>query len=271
MTRPGALLLCLSGLGTLVASEPTPRLALDPAGPAVAVEGPVLAVAPLPGDRWAVLTRAALAVYRSRSGALTKVAEHAFGGAEPVRFPGGLLSAGDDAIWVLESGRERARLLAIDDPGLPERGQADILPWPGCPRGLRFRAGTNLFEGALEGLGDGPFLALADGVAVDADARLLVGTSGGPRPTELRAGPALASLGDGLYVAASASPPGPSDTLLLLARDGDDLVLLSEVPVVGAVRALAGGRGPRPRDLLVAAEQDGRAALLPFDIRRAPP
>jgi hypothetical protein len=117
-------------------------------------------------------------------------------------------------------------------------------------------------------LGDGPFLAVAGGVAVDAEGRLLVGTASGPRPSTLRAGPALVSLGAGLFAAGSAAPPGPRDTVLLLRRDGDELRLQGEVPIEGAVRALAGARLDGLVRLVAAVESADRVRLVTFEIRR---
>jgi len=243
-----------------------------PAGPGASVEGPVFALALLPGERVAVLARDAVRVYRFHGGELVRLSERTLPEPEPVRFPGGLLAATEDAVWVQRSGLPRALLLAVDEAGaLVERGEAEAFPWPGCPRGLRHRDGTNLLEGAPEGLGAGPFLAVAAGVAVDPEGRLLLATADGPRPSVLRAGPALVSLGDGLFAAASASAPGPADTILIFERDDDELRLLQEVEAPGAVRALASAPREGAARLLAAVESGERVTILPFLVRRATP
>ncbi|PYQ20235.1 MAG: hypothetical protein DMF79_10855 [Acidobacteria bacterium] len=219
-----------------------------------------------------MLERNTVRVYRSHGGELFRLSERTLPQPEPVRFPGGLLAATEDAIWVQRSGLPRALLLAVDEAGaLVERGQADAFPWPGCPRGLRYRDGTNLLEGAVEGLGDGPFLAVTAGVAVDHEGRVLVATADGPRPSFLRAGPALVSLGDGLFAAASVSAPGPSDTILIFERDDDELRLLQEVEAPGAVRALVTTRQEGATRLLAAVESGERVTIVPFLIRRVAP
>jgi len=242
------------------------------AGPGAPIEGPVLALALLSGERLAVLARDAVRVYRFHGGELARLSERSLPEPEPVRFPGGLLAATEDAIWVQRSGLPRALLLAADEAGpLLERGQADAFPWPGCPRGLRYRDGTNLLEGAVEGLGDGPFLAVAAGVAVDHEGRVLVATADGPRPSFLRAGPTLVLLGDGLFAAASASAPGASDTILIFERDDDELRLLQEIEAPGAVRALATTLCEGTARLLAAVESGERVTIVPFLIRRLTP
>ncbi len=151
------------------------------------------------------------------------------------------------------------------------RGQADAFPWPGCPRGLRYRYGTNLLEGAVLGLGEGPFLAVADGLAVDEEGRVLLASPEGARPSGLRAGPALVALGDGLFAAASASAPGPADTILILERAEGELRLLQEVSTEGAVRALAAAPGEGAARLLAAVESAERVSIVSLLVRRALP
>ena len=263
-------LLAIAGArGTSLPEIPDASLEVRTIATSASVEGPVLALALLPGERLALLTREAVRVFRWRNGELARLGERVLDDLEPVRSPGGLLLASEDALWVLRSGRARAVLLAFDEAGrLLDRVQADVMPWPACPHGLRYRPGTNLLEGEVEGLGDGPFLAVAGGVAVDAEGRLLVGTASGPRPSTLRAGPSLVSLGNGLFAAASAAPPGPRDTVLLLQRDGDELRLQGEVPVEGAVRALAAGPLDGFVRLVAAVESEDRVRLVTFEIRR---
>jgi hypothetical protein len=234
------------------------------------VAGTALAIATLSSERVAVLTPDALRLFRFQSGRLVPLGTYPLPGPiEPVRFPGGLLLAHDDSIWLLRSGLPKAVLLAVDDRGgLGERALAEALPWPDCPFGLRYRNGTNLLEGAAVGLGDGPFLALLPSIAVDASGRLVVATATGPRPTELSAGPAVVSLGAGLFAAASADPPGSGDRILLLERDGEELRPVGSIPVAGAVRSLAIAANGR---LLAAVETDGSTTLSWFDVERPAP
>ena len=262
---------CAGASARAVAPSPAaPSVQIAPAGAAAAVDGPVLAVAFLGDERLVVLGLDALRVYRWRDGEATLLSQHALPEPEPVRFPGGLLLAAEDAVWVSRSGLPAALLFGVDGRGtLTERARAEALPWPACPRGLRYRDGTNLLEGEVEGLAGGPFLALASGVAVDAQARILVATDGGPRPSAVRAGPALVALGDGLFAAASASPPGPSDTILFLEREAGELRLVGEAPVAGAVRSLASAPARGAARLVAAVEEAGRATLLAFVVRRA--
>ena len=274
MVRPRvllALLACAQASAAHVLSRSPSSVEARAAGPGAAVPGPVLALALLPGDRLAVLGRDTVRVYRSRAGELVRLSERTLPEAQPVRFPGGLLAVTEDAVWVQRSGLPRALLLALDEGGaLVERGQAEAFPWPGCPRGLRYRDGTNLLEGAAVGLGDGPFLAVADGVGVDPEGRVLLASAEGPRPSGLRAGPALVSLGDGLFAAASASAPGPADTILIFEREEDELRLLHELSTPGAVRALAAAPGNGRVRLLAAVEAGEGVSIFPFSVRRAP-
>jgi hypothetical protein len=258
--------------GTRAPEKPDTALAVRTMATSASVEGPVLALALLPGERLALLTRETVRLFRWRNGELAPLGERVLDDLEPVRSPGALLLASEDTLWVLRSGRSRALLLAFDEAGgLLERVQADVMPWPTCPHGLRYRAGTNLLEGEAEGLGDGPFLAVAAGVAVDAEGRLLVGTASGPRRSGLRAGPALISLGDRLFATASAAPPGPRDTVFLLQRNGDELRLQGEVPVEGAVRALAAAPLDGFVRLVAAVESADRVRLVTLEIRRGDP
>src|SRR4029077_20458668 len=90
----------------------------------------------------------------------------------------------DAAFWALTSRSPRALLFAVEDGRLVERQEAAALPWPGCPSGLRYRAGTNLIEGAIAGVPAGPYLGLDDSaprVAVTTDGSLRTGAAAGPR------------------------------------------------------------------------------------------
>ncbi|HKC10789.1 MAG TPA: hypothetical protein VKI41_01895 [Vicinamibacteria bacterium] len=240
------------------------------------LEGPVVGLALLSDDRVLVLQAEALGLYRLEDSRLVRLAQRPLPGPlEPVRLPGGLLLATEGGlVWAVTSRSPRASLFAVEEGGrrLGERLVADALPWPGSPGGLRFRPGTNLLEGSLEGLGPGPFLAVTDaaaGVAVDPDGRLRVSAPDGPRSSGLRSGTGLASLWKGILAAASASPPGATDAILILERGEREWILADSLPVPGAVRALAASvHGDTAR--LVAALEDpgGETYLLLLDLRR---
>jgi hypothetical protein len=253
-----------SGFET-VASSRTPPL-----------EGPVVALALLSDDRVLVLQPEALGLYRFEDSRLVRQAQRPLPGPfEAVRMPGGLLLATEGGlVWAVTSRSPRASLFAVDDGGrrLGERLVADALPWPGSPGGLRFRPGTNLLEGTLEGLGAGPFLAVTDaaaGAAVDPEGRLRVYAPDGPRSSSLRSGAGLACLWKGVLAAASAAPPGAADAILILERGDRDWTLADSLPVPGAVRALAAlVRGDTARLLAALEDPGGETYLLLLDLRR---
>ena len=240
------------------------------------LEEPVLDLAFFGDERLVVLGPDAVALYRWDEGGLTLESRRPWPGhLDTVRFPGGLLRVAerDAAFWALTSRSPRTVLFAVEEGRLVERQEADALPWPACPAGLRYRAGTNLIEGAVAGLGPGPFLVLDDstpGLAVNAEGALVDGAA-----TGLAAGPAMASLWTGVVAAASPRPPGEDDAILVVAaRDGsgDGPRVLDSIRVDGAVRALAArahGEGMR----LVAAVEDeeGAARLLVMDLARLQP
>jgi hypothetical protein len=219
--------------------------------------GHVLDLAFAGPDRLLVLGDDDLALYRWDDGALALLARRRLGGSRvAVRHPGGLLRAveAEHAAWAATSRGDGALLFGVDDAGIVQRQQADVMPWPGSAAGLRFRPGTNLIEGALAGLGEGPFLRVdPSGRAVDGDGRLLPDGAHG----DLRVGPTLAPLWPGYLAASSAAPPGARDTVLVLALGaaaGPRVV--SELPVDGAVRALAARVSGQSARLIAAVEGD---------------
>jgi len=268
-------------VGVLAASaESDPELlSLVPAGPAggagpLAVvgfrrtpmlEGRVLDVAPVGDDRVLVLYEEALALYRLDEGGLALLSRRELPAASlPVRFPGGtiFLPPAEGAAWVLTSRSPRAVLFALDGGHLEERQQAEALFWPRTPRGLRYRPGTNLLEGAVADLGEGPFLRLDPrGAALTADGRLRIGSPEGPRAIDLKAGGGLARPAPEVLAVAGGEPPGARDSVLLLDARDPDRPPLQSLPVDGAVRAL-GARGTPSRMRLVAAVEEGRGTHL---------
>jgi hypothetical protein len=135
---------------------------------------------------------------------------------------------------------------------------------------VRFRTGTNLLDGAFPGLGPGPFLrAHGGGMAVSAEAQLLLAGPEGPVATGVRVGSALTALGPGLFAAASPSPPGSPDAILVIARDEEGARLVQTLPVGGSIRALASRVDRGATELVAAIEDGGRTHLLVLDVRPA--
>jgi len=240
------------------------------------LEEPVLDLAFFGDDRLVVLGPDAVALYKWGDGGLTLESRRPWPGhLDTVRFPGGLLRVAerDSAFWAITSRSPRALLFAVEEGRLVERQQADALPWPACPAGLRYRAGTNLIEGSVAGLGPGPFLALDDsvpGLAVHADGALAESAVNG-----LAVGPALASLWPGVVAAASPRPPGDDDAILVVALRGgstDAPRVLESVRVDGAVRALAShARGESVRLVAAVEDAEGGTRLLAMDLARLQP
>lgn len=240
------------------------------------LEEPVLDLAFFGDDRLVVLGPDAVALYRWDEAGLTLESRRAWPGhLETVRFPGGLLRVAerDAAFWAVTSRSPRALLFAVEEGRLIERQEADALPWLASPAGLRYRAGTNLIEGAVTGLGPGPFLGLDDsapGLAVNAEGVLVDGAATGPI-----VGPAMASLWPGVVAAASPRPPGEDDAILLVGtRDGsaDGARILDSIRVDGAVRALAArARGESMRLVAAVEDEEGGVRLLVMDLARLQP
>lgn len=239
--------------------------------------------APLPGrvldmafmgpDRILLLGEDELSLYRVGENTLELAARRRFTGPlETVRHAGGLLRAveRERSAWAATSRAPGALLFGVDDTGLVERQHADAVPWPGSSAGVRFRPGTDLIEGGVEGLGNGPFLHLDEtGVAVDRDGRLL-GASG---PTgDLRVGPTLAPLWPHHLAVSTAARPGERDAVLVLSL-APPLAprTIGELPVPGSVRALAAHAAAHRARLVAAVEAPGatsglQTSLVIFDL-----
>lgn len=274
--EPGARLVDV--LAASAESDPM-LLSLVPAGPAggagpLAViasrrtpllEGRVLDLALVGDDRVLVLYDDALTLYRLEDAGLALLSRRELPGPLlPVRFPGGtiVLAPAEGSAWVLTSRSPRAVLFGLDGGRLEERQQAEALWWPRTPHGLRYRPGTNLIEGAVEDLGDGPFLRLdARGVALTPEGRLRLASPEGGHTLDVRAGGALARLGADLLAVPGADPPGSRDAVLLLDARDPGRPPLQSLPVDGSVRAL-GGRGTAARMRLVAAVEEERGTHL---------
>jgi hypothetical protein len=157
-----------------------------------------------------------------------------------------LLPNGEDAAWVLTSRSPRAVLFGLEGGRLEERQQAAALPWPRSAGGLRYRPGTNLVEGVVADLGDGPFLRLEPrGLALTAEGRLRVGSPDGARTLEVKAGGALARLGSDLIAVPGADPPGAKDAVVLLDARDPGRPPMETLPIEGPC-APSAGAGVRP-------------------------
>jgi hypothetical protein len=242
----------------VVASSRTPPL-----------ESPILALAFLGEHDLIVLLSESVALYRLDANGLSLITRASLSGRrESVRSPGGIvLPAGTDSFWALSSAKEGARLFAVERSKLVIRGQADALPWPGSPRGVRFRPGTNLIEASLQGLGEGAFLALDTpdgGLAVSPEGKL---TWAGETVESPRVGPTVAALWPGVIAASSTAPPGEADALLLLKREASGPRLFGRLPMDGSVRALASRRRDEGARLVAAVEEaPGATHLLVMDL-----
>ncbi|HVR71720.1 MAG TPA: hypothetical protein VMT87_12835 [Vicinamibacteria bacterium] len=254
------------------APEPEPPFAAPscpaPLGRPVALPLRALELAFLGPDRLLALDGAEVALFELGEGGARLLSRASLPGPlEVVRAPGGLLQASerDAAAWAMTSRSPRAVLLAVESGALVEREQAEALPFPGAPRGLRFRAGTNLIEGEVEGLGGGPFLDVTGTgtpLAVSPEGRLLAAGAGG---AAARVGPTLAPLWPGLVAASAASPPGHDDALLVLTATGTQPLL--SCPAPGPVRAIAARVHGETARLAVAVDDgEGGSSLLMFEL-----
>jgi hypothetical protein len=206
------------------------------------LDGRVLALAFAGEERLLVLFDDALALYRRDGLALRLESRRELPGPlGPVRLPGGLLVAteGESACWALTSRTPRASLFTIDGGRLAPVQEAEAVPWPRAPAGVRFRAGTNLLEVEMPGIA-GPVLGLEpeEGWAVLGDGTLA--RAGASAASPRRVGPAIARVWPGLLAAASPEPPGDEDRILFF-RDGE-AAPAGVLAVEGAVRALASHR-----------------------------
>ncbi len=238
MARPrisAAILLA----GLALASSPEPLPAEAPRS--IALPEPALAVAWLGAERLVVLSASSVALYRwAPSGAELTARADLPCHAGRVRQPGGVIAASpaESSFWAMTSRTRGAMLFAVEGDRLLMREEAAAMPWPGSPAGVRYRVGTNLLEATIDGLGEGPFLALALAAgsphAVSADGRLLrPGAEPGPR-----VGWGLAPLWPGLVAVSSPTPPATDDAVLIVRPEAGGAPLRS-APLPAPVRALA--------------------------------
>lgn len=220
------------------------------------LESPALALAFLGDRHLVVLSPESVTLYRFDVDTLALLSRQPLSGQkEIVRQPGGILRrSGEDAFWALTNTRAEAHLFGVAGSGLVTRRRADALPWPGSTEGLRYRAGTNLIEGSLPGLGEGPFLgldSLEGGAIVSPEGHL---TWAGETLQSPRVGPTLTRPWPATLVTSTAAPPGEVDALLVIAREASGLRIVARIPVEGSVRALASQRRNRGARLAFAAE-----------------
>lgn len=210
----------------------------------------ILDLAFLDADRLLVLSPDEVSLYRWTGDGLSLLARRPLPGPlTPVRTPGGLLvtSAKPDSFWALTSRAARAAFISVEGSRLVERQQADTVPWPAAPQGLRYLPGTNLIEGAPAPFGTGPVLDLDSAAAISAERRLLcVGCR------DQRVGLGLADLWPGFLAVSSPAPPGAQDSLIVLEHTEAGLHTRLRVPVDGGVRALAGRVDQRAARLVAA-------------------
>jgi hypothetical protein len=184
------------------------------------------------------------------------------GSRHRVRAPAALIApdASGSVAWVLSNEEMRAHLVSVDGDRLGLSADAEALPWPGSASGLRFRDGTDWIEGDVEGVGAGPFLAIAgeDGVVAVSTGGALVQEKADANRDEglLTVGPMLAPLWPGVIATSTAQPPGASDSVVILERTRAAFEEVGSIPVEGAVRALA-GRVVKDGVWLVAAVETG--------------
>lgn len=223
---------------------------------------PVLDLAFLDDSRLVVLWAEELGLYRWEDGGLRLESRQPLRGPRvPVRAPGGLLAVAEkeQAFWAMTSRVARPALFGVDGTRVVERSSADAVPWPGSRSGLRFRAGTNLLEGQVDGLGAGPFLAVnADegALAVTGEGRM-VGLGDGDQ----RVGASLAVPRAGVVLTSTALPPPEADALVALERK-PPFATLARLPVDGSIRAIAArAAGPRSRIVAAVEREDGTHLL----------
>ena len=254
----------------LVVSLALPSAAEEPAL-AVAAELPVAArvldLAAAGGGRVVVLMDGALALLRvDARGALALVDERPLAVSSAVRAPAGILLAdpAGDTCWVATNRAEGAILFSLEGDQLWEVQRAAALPWPGAPRGMAFRAGTNLVEVEMAGLGAGPFVRVGRTWAISNDGRLGIAGAGW---TAVRVGSAAAAVDDATLAVSGPEPPGAADRIALLRVPGGETT--SAIEVVGAVTALAAAPAAGAGRMIAGVVHDGAARVLLLERRVA--
>ena len=262
-----AAILCAAVIAALLAP-------LSAADEGLALPHRALDVAFVGDGRVLVLMEGGLALYRHQPGhGFTRLDERPLPVTLIVRAPAGILlgAAGETAAWAATNQAEGAVLFSVEGDRLWEVQRAAALPWPDAPRGAAFRAGTNLVETEVRGLGPGPHLRVGShpqSWAIASDGRLGLDGVGW---TRTRVGSAAAALWPGAFVTTASDPPGARDAMSVatVGEDGSvDRVVAREV--AGVVTAIAA----RPREdgaLIVAAVSEGAAQrLIVIEVARVP-
>ena len=247
-----------------------PRLAVAAEAP---VTAPVLDVGLARNGRVVVLMDGALALYRFTRAGLEKIDERPIAGRGPVRAPAGIVLAdpGDDTCWVATNRAEGATLYSLEGDRLWEVERAAALPWPGVRGGVGFRAGTNLVEAEIAGLGAGPFVRIGRGDpawAIANDATLAVAGLAGPPP---RVGFAAARIGPRTFVVSAPLPPG-ADRISVLRLEAPAPTATLEV--AGTVTALGAGARDGARDgavtVLAGVTREGAPRVVVLEVDDGP-
>jgi hypothetical protein len=259
----------------IAAVVPAPAVVEVTAPPVVVarIPRPVLAASFGSAGRVLLLEDDRLSLWKLTSDGLARQAELPVPApVERTRCPGGLIRAapGSPDVWALRSGWPEALLFAYEDGGngttWVAKGGAEALPWPSVPNGLRFRPGTNVLQGAVEGLPGGSFLTLsADGaLAVDAD-DLLHHPDAGPA---VRVGSAVARPWADVAVAAAPSL-APPDSLIALPLPLSTVAPTVLAHIDGSIRALAALTEKDAATLLAVVQSaDESYQVLRIDLRR---
>jgi hypothetical protein len=232
----------------------------------------VLDLAFVDDDRLVVLMADGVALYRREGDALFRLDHRPLDVSFVVRAPAGVIAAaaGEAAFWVSTNLAAGAILFTTDGGRLQEIQRATALPWLGSPQGARFRAGTNLIDVAVPGVGTGPHLRAGAGEtawAIAPDGRFGVARAGWS--TE-RVGSAAAVLWTGAWIASSAEPPGSSDALLVLSMSGGAPTIAATFPVTGSVTAI-GARARGDRAFVAAAVEGADHRLILMEVARDAP
>jgi hypothetical protein len=242
-----------------------PRLTVRAEEPATAR---VLDVGLARNGRVVVLMDGALALYRLSRGGLEKLDERPLAASGVVRAPAGIVLAepGDDTCWVATNRAPGATLYSLEGDHLWEVERAAALPWPGVRGGVGFRAGTNLIDAAVPGLGEGPFVRIGRGDpawAITNDAALAVaGFDDAPG----RVGSAGARIAPRTFVVSSALPPG-ADRLSVQRLDPPDVLAALDVP--GTVTALGAVTRDGAAVVLAGVAREGAFRLLVVEVADA--
>ena len=182
-----------------------------------------------------------------------------------MRAPAGIVSAepGDDTCWVATNRAEGATLYSLEGDRLWEVERAAALPWPGVRGGVAFRAGTNLIDAEIAGLGDGPFVRVGRGDpawAIANDATLVIAGFEGAAP---RVGFAAARIAPRTFVVSGAVPPG-RDRISVLRLDAPGAA--AALDVEGTVTALVASVRDGDVTVFAGVTRDGASRIVVLEV-----